>query len=86
MEDRERLEVLTENGPVLCMIVAVIEHERGEYAVLAPDDEGDDSGLFIARHELLPDGSVELTTIEDEGEYDAIHAFVEALVEGEIEP
>lgn len=74
---------------VPCVLLAVIEHEGGEYAMLTPqtDAEGDDDlELLLAAYQEDPDGTAHFLPIQDDGVYEQVRAFCATLIETEAPP
>jgi uncharacterized protein YrzB (UPF0473 family) len=81
--------ITDENGaPVECAIVAVIEHEGGEYALLARveqlvAEEGDEIEMFIFRYSVDDDGNQTFDSVDDDAEYEAVRDEFSTLMNQE---
>jgi uncharacterized protein YrzB (UPF0473 family) len=62
---------------VSCAIVAVIEHDGDEFALLAPvaqlnDEEGDEIEMFIFRYSIDDDGNQLFSSVDEDETYEAV--------------
>jgi hypothetical protein len=69
-----------------CVVLAVVEHEGNDYAMLAPveqvkEDDGHPLELFLFQVEELEDGTERYSYIEDEQTYKQVQAFCQTLID-----
>jgi uncharacterized protein YrzB (UPF0473 family) len=69
-----------------CAILAVVEHESAEYALLAPvdqleDEEGDEVEMFLFVYQVDDDGTQTFSYIEDDETYEAVREAFTVLME-----
>ena len=69
-----------------CAILAVVEHEEAEYALLAPvqqleDEESDELEMFLFLYEVDDEGVQTFSYIEDDDTYEAVQSAFTVLME-----
>jgi len=88
--DESDLVVITdEDGQQIeCAIVAVIEHDGEEFALLARveqlvSEEGDEIEMFIFHYEVDDEGNQLFSSVEDEATYEAVRDEFSVLMNQE---
>jgi uncharacterized protein YrzB (UPF0473 family) len=97
LEDEDLVTITDDDGNEIdCAILAVIEHDGREYALVAPvaqleadDAEGNTTegtfDMFILRYSVDDDGMQVFEGVEDDAEYDAVLAEFSTLIDQEAE-
>lgn len=86
-EDLEVVQFTTEDGKeYTAAILAVIEHEGSDYAVLAPldqlqDDDGEELELFLFEYGEDEEGGEFFSYIEDEAIFNAVREAAAVLLD-----
>ena len=75
-----------EGNKYVCAMIAIIEVDERDYAVLAPveqleDEEGDELEVFIFRYTEDQDGTELFAAIDDEAEFEKVQAEATLLLE-----
>lgn len=71
---------LEDDTEVVCDIIAVFPCGDKEYIALLPQDAGEDGEVFLYQFVQTDDEEIELVTIEDDAEFEAVsEAFDEFL-------
>jgi uncharacterized protein YrzB (UPF0473 family) len=99
LEDEDLVTITDDDGNEIdCAILAVIEHNEQEYALVAPvaqlesdEAEGDDADdgeegtfdMYILRYSVDDDGVQVFEGVEDDDEYDAVLAEFSTLIDQE---
>lgn len=88
--DPEDLVTITDDDGVSleCAILAIIEHDGAEYALLAPvaqlqDDDGEEVEMFIFTYEVEEDGTQKFSFVEDDETYEAVRQEFSVLMDQE---
>lgn len=76
--DREILSLTDEDGKEIDFeYIGTVEFEGNEYYALVPLEDNDEGAYIILRAEDAGNGDVNLVSIEDDDEYDAVADLVE---------
>jgi len=87
LDDADVVVLKTEEGEdVSCAILAVVEHEGTEYAMLAPvaqleDEEGEELEMYLCAYEVLDDGTQVFEGIDDDRTWDEVRDVFRLVVE-----
>jgi uncharacterized protein YrzB (UPF0473 family) len=78
LDEEDLVTIVDDTGKELeCAILAILEHEEEEFALLAPvaeltTDEGDEIQMFIFRYGVDEEGNQTFSYIEDEPLYEVV--------------
>jgi uncharacterized protein YrzB (UPF0473 family) len=88
-EPEDLVTITGEDGkPIECAVLAVIEHDSLEFALLAPveqltSEEGDEIEMYIFRYEVDEEGNQLFGFVEEDATYDAVRKEFAVLMDQE---
>ncbi len=88
LDELDRVTLVSEEGEELqFVLLAVIEHEEQDYAMLAPedqlmDDAGDELEIYLFSYDVDDEGLATFGPIEDDQTYEAVREFCSTLMDG----
>lgn len=77
--DEDVLEVAVDGAVVRCVLLALVEEDGTEYAVLQPLEDAD-ADLLVARATDGGDGGLVLTPLEDQAELDRVRGAITRIL------
>lgn len=91
LEEIDRVILVAEDGEELhFVLLAVVEHEGEDYAMLATeeqllDESTDELEVFLFHYQVDDEGLEVYGPIEDDDTYEAVAAFCSTLMDGAVE-
>jgi hypothetical protein len=88
-EPEDLVTITGEDGkPIECAVLAVIEHDDAEFALLAPvaqltSEEGDEIEMYIFRYQVDDEGNQLFGFVEEDQVYDAVRKEFAVLMDQE---
>ena len=88
-EPEDLVTITGEDGkPIECAVLAVIEHDNLEFALLAPveqltSEEGDEIEMYIFRYQLDEEGNQLFGFVEEDATYEAVRKEFAILMDQE---
>ena len=91
LDELDRVTLVNEDGEELqFVLLAVIEHEGQDYAMLAPeaqlvDEAGEELEIYLFTYDIDDEGLETYGPIEDDATYEAVREFCATLMDGGLE-
>ena len=89
LEADVRVLVDEEGNEMPCALLAVVEHEGQDYALLTPleqlSEEAGEIELFILEYSVNEEGDETFSTVDDDERYEAVKEFCTTLIAEEAE-
>ena len=84
MADAERVVLNGPDGDVNFVVLAVLENDGADYALVCREDDMDGSGSYVFGYQTDGDGTAVLSCVDDDERYDEIyHLFADLIYDEE---